>query len=79
VLRLAEILLEPRRTASWDQLRQIGVEEAVGVLRGESKSDGAAGRVPVKVKALDVRRIHAASSPATSVSMEYSSCRSPGS
>ncbi len=32
MLRLAEILLEPRRTASWDQLRQIGVEEAVGVL-----------------------------------------------
>jgi len=32
VLRLAEILLEPRRTSSWDQLRQVGVEEAVGVL-----------------------------------------------
>ena len=32
MLRLAEILLEPRRTSSWDQLRQVGVEEAVGVL-----------------------------------------------
>jgi mannonate dehydratase len=32
VLRLAEILLEPRPAASWAQLRQIGVEEAVGVL-----------------------------------------------
>ena len=32
MLRLAEILLEPRRAPSWEQLRQIGVEEAVGVL-----------------------------------------------
>jgi mannonate dehydratase len=32
VLRLAEILLEPRPCAAWAQLRQIGVEEAVGVL-----------------------------------------------
>jgi hypothetical protein len=32
MLRLAEILLEPRPDATWAQLRQIGVEEAVGVL-----------------------------------------------
>jgi mannonate dehydratase len=32
VLRLAEILLEPRPCAVWAQLRQVGVEEAVGVL-----------------------------------------------
>ena len=32
MLRLAEILLEPRAAPSWSQLRQIGVEEAVGVL-----------------------------------------------
>ena len=32
MLRLAEILLEHRRVPSWDQLRQVGVEEAVGVL-----------------------------------------------
>jgi mannonate dehydratase len=32
MLRVAEILLEPRFHQSWAQLRQIGVEEAVGVL-----------------------------------------------
>jgi mannonate dehydratase len=32
MLRLAEILLEPRAAPSWAQLRQIGVDEAVGVL-----------------------------------------------
>jgi mannonate dehydratase len=32
VLRLAEILLEPRPTAAWAQLRQLGIDEAVGVL-----------------------------------------------
>jgi mannonate dehydratase len=32
VLRLAEILLEPRPSPAWSQLRQIGVSEAVGVL-----------------------------------------------
>ena len=32
MLRVAEILLEPRSTTGWAQLRQIGVEEAVGVL-----------------------------------------------
>ena len=32
MLRLAEILLEARFDPSWAQLRQIGVEEAVGVL-----------------------------------------------
>ncbi len=32
MLRLAEILLEPRAAPSWAQLRQVGVEEAVGVL-----------------------------------------------
>src|SRR5436190_14037315 len=32
MLRLAEILLEPRRTEAWAQLRQLGIEEAVGVL-----------------------------------------------
>jgi mannonate dehydratase len=32
MLRLAEILLEPRPCDAWAQLRQIGVEEAVGVL-----------------------------------------------
>jgi mannonate dehydratase len=32
VLRLAEILLEPRACDAWSQLRQVGVEEAVGVL-----------------------------------------------
>jgi mannonate dehydratase len=32
LLRLAEILLEPRPDPTWAQLRQIGVEEAVGVL-----------------------------------------------
>ena len=32
MLRLAEILLEPGPAESWAQLRQIGVEEAVGVL-----------------------------------------------
>ena len=32
MLRLAEILLEPRPCAEWDQLRQLGIDEAVGVL-----------------------------------------------
>lgn len=32
MLRLAEILLEPRACDAWAQLRQVGVEEAVGVL-----------------------------------------------
>jgi mannonate dehydratase len=32
VLRIAEILLEPRACDAWAQLRQVGVEEAVGVL-----------------------------------------------
>ena len=32
MLRLAEILLEPRPAESWAQLRQVGVTEAVGVL-----------------------------------------------
>ncbi len=32
MLRLAEILLEPRPAPAWAQLRQLGVEEAVGVL-----------------------------------------------
>ena len=32
MLRLAEILLEPRQCDAWAQLRQLGVEEAVGVL-----------------------------------------------
>ena len=32
MLRLAEILLEPRPADSWAQLRQVGVAEAVGVL-----------------------------------------------
>jgi mannonate dehydratase len=32
MLRLAEILLEPRPGPAWAQLRQLGVEEAVGVL-----------------------------------------------
>lgn len=32
MLRLAEILLEPRSDPTWAQLRQVGVEEAVGVL-----------------------------------------------
>ena len=32
MLRLAEILLEPRPCDAWAQLRQLGVEEAVGVL-----------------------------------------------
>jgi hypothetical protein len=32
VLRIAEILIEPRFDPAWAQLRQIGVEEAVGVL-----------------------------------------------
>ncbi len=32
MLRLAEILLEPRPTEAWAQLRQVGVTEAVGVL-----------------------------------------------
>ncbi len=32
MLRIAEILLEPRFDPTWAQLRQIGVEEAVGVL-----------------------------------------------
>ena len=32
MLRLAEILLEPRFDPTWAQLRQVGVEEAVGVL-----------------------------------------------
>ena len=32
MLRLAEILLEPRFDPTWAQLRQIGVDEAVGVL-----------------------------------------------
>lgn len=32
MLRLAEILLEPRPTEAWAQLRQLGVEEATGVL-----------------------------------------------
>lgn len=32
MLRVAEILLEPRPTEAWSQLRQVGVVEAVGVL-----------------------------------------------
>jgi mannonate dehydratase len=32
MLRLAEILLEPRPAATWTQLRQLGVDEATGVL-----------------------------------------------
>ena len=32
MLRLAEILLEPRQTDAWKQLRQLGIDEAVGVL-----------------------------------------------
>jgi mannonate dehydratase len=32
MLRLAEILLEPRNGPAWAQLRQVGVREAVGVL-----------------------------------------------
>ncbi len=32
MLRLAEILLEPRPTDAWAQLRQLGIDEAVGVL-----------------------------------------------
>ena len=32
MLRLAEILLEPRPAPTWAQLRQLGVEEATGVL-----------------------------------------------
>ena len=32
MLRLAEILLEPRPTTTWTQLRQLGIDEAVGVL-----------------------------------------------
>jgi mannonate dehydratase len=32
VLRIAEILLEPQPTAAWRQLRQVGVDHAVGVL-----------------------------------------------
>ena len=32
MLRLAEILLEPRPTDAWRQLRQLGIDEAVGVL-----------------------------------------------
>ncbi len=32
MLRLAEILLEPRPASTWAQLRQLGVEEATGVL-----------------------------------------------
>ena len=32
MLRLAEILLEPRATDAWRQLRQLGIDEAVGVL-----------------------------------------------
>ncbi|HJU49070.1 MAG TPA: mannonate dehydratase [Gaiellaceae bacterium] len=32
MLRLAEILLEPQPCEAWAQLRQVGVEEAVGVL-----------------------------------------------
>ena len=32
MLRLAEILLEPRPTDAWKQLRQLGIDEAVGVL-----------------------------------------------
>ncbi len=32
MLRLAEILLEPRPCDAWAQLRQVGVDEAVGVL-----------------------------------------------
>ena len=32
MLRLAEILLEPRPADAWKLLRQLGIEEAVGVL-----------------------------------------------
>ncbi len=32
MLRLAEILLEPRPVTAWTQLRQLGINEAVGVL-----------------------------------------------
>ena len=32
MLRIAEILLEPRPTAAWAQLRQLGITEATGVL-----------------------------------------------
>jgi len=47
VLRLAEILLEARPAESWAQLRQIGVEEAVGVLpRGTVDWRGQAAEPP---------------------------------
>ena len=47
MLRLAEILLEPRPDATWAQLRQIGVEEAVGVLpRGATDWRGHAAEPP---------------------------------
>jgi mannonate dehydratase len=47
VLRLAEILLEPRPAPTWAQLRQIGVEEAVGVLpRGATDWRGHASEPP---------------------------------
>jgi hypothetical protein len=32
MLRLAEILLEPRPATTWTQLRQLGIDEATGVL-----------------------------------------------
>jgi mannonate dehydratase len=47
MLRLAEILLEPRNDPTWAQLRQIGVEEAVGVLpRGMTDWRGHASEAP---------------------------------
>jgi mannonate dehydratase len=47
VVRLAEILLEPRPTPQWARLRQIGVEEAVGVLpRGPTDWRGHAAEPP---------------------------------
>jgi mannonate dehydratase len=47
MLRLAEILLEPRPAPTWAQLRQIGVEEAVGVLpRGATDWRGHAAEPP---------------------------------
>ena len=47
MLRLAEILLEPRFDPTWAQLRQIGVDEAVGVLpRGTTDWRGHAAEAP---------------------------------
>ena len=47
MLRLAEILLEPRFDPTWAQLRQIGVDEAVGVLpRGMTDWRGHAPEAP---------------------------------